>query len=109
MFTATATNDEYIHETGLLAAAVVVVLVHKSLYERDKDFVTSRLGAAFVQILKGTLDTNLSTVDSTLTYAGIESVTDVELTLHKSISYTGKLTLYKALFFSEKDAVAGTP
>ncbi len=52
---------------------------------------------------------NILTEDSTLTDGGIESVTDVSLTLNHQMQYTGKLTLYKAFFFSGKDEVKGTP
>jgi hypothetical protein len=38
---------------------------------------------------------------------GLESVTDVNLTLNKQITYISKLSLFKALFFSEEDNVAG--
>jgi hypothetical protein len=81
--------------------------IARKLYERDKDQIISRLGFAFREIFKNVItdDSLLTTTDSTLTDGGIELVTDAKLTLHKNIQYTGKLTLYKALFFSEKDAV----
>ncbi len=84
--------------------------VSKRFHEKDKDLVISRFGLAVRQIKKNVIInlTTLETVDSTLTDGGIESVTDFSLTLSKNMHYTGKLTLYKALFFSEKDAVAGT-
>ena len=43
------------------------------------------------------------------TDGGLESVTDVSLTLSERLHYTGKLTLFKALFYSKKDDVKGTP
>ncbi len=84
--------------------------IARKLYERDKDQIISRLGFAIREMFKNVItdDTLLTTTDSTLTDGGFESVTDAKLTLHKNIQYTGKLTLYKALFFSEKDRVAGT-
>lgn len=89
--------------------------IARKLYERDKDQIISRLGFALRQIfIKGlAVDTTGGQLtylrdDTTLTDGGIESVTDVNLTLHENIQYTGKLTLYKALFFSEKDQVQGT-
>ena len=65
---------------------------------------------ALRQILKKAIvDTaNLIVEDSTLTDGGIESVTDVTLSLSERLKYTGKLTLFRTLFFSEKDKVAGT-
>jgi hypothetical protein len=82
----------------------------RRFYERDKDEVISRLGLALRQIIKNVIVDSvlLSTEDSTLIDGGIESVTDVTLTLNERLRYTGKLTLYKALIFSEKDEVKGT-
>jgi len=89
--------------------------IARKLYERNKDQIISRLGFAVRQtFIKGlALDTTgVEPVyvrdDTTLVDGGIESVTDINLTLHPNIQYTGKLTLYKALFFSEKDEVQGT-
>ncbi len=86
--------------------------ISRLFYQRDKDEVISRLGLALRQIRKDDVivDTlRLLTEDSTYTDGGFESVTDVSLTLNDKLRYTGKLTLYKALFFSEKDKVKGTP
>jgi hypothetical protein len=82
----------------------------RKIYEKDKDFVTSRLGLGIRQIFKtAIIDTaNLITDDSTLVDGGLESVTDVSLTLSEKLAYTGKLTLYKAFYFSGKDDVKGT-
>jgi hypothetical protein len=86
--------------------------ISRRFYEKDKDQITSRLGMALRQILKTNIDTTivtLPTVDSTLTDAGIESVTDVNLTFGENLRYTGKLTLFKAFFFSKSHEVEGTP
>ncbi len=93
--------------------------VARKFYERDKDFFTSRLGMALRQTFKSvpfylpdptdTTQMIWRTHDSTLTDFGLESVTDVVLTLSDRLSYTGKLTLYKALSFSDKNLVKGTP
>jgi hypothetical protein len=84
--------------------------IARVFYEKEDDKIFSRLGLAFRQIMKDVvLDSlTLTTEDSTLTDSGIESVTDVSLSLGERLAYTGKLTLYKALFFSEKDKVKGT-
>lgn len=89
--------------------------IARKLYERDKDQIISRLGFAVRQtfikgLMRDTIDGEPVWVrdDTTLVDGGIESVTDINLTLHSNIQYTGKLTLYKALFFSEKDDVQGT-
>ncbi len=84
--------------------------IARRFYQKDKDEVISRLGMAVRQVLKNAIiDEQLNTEDSTLTDGGIESVTDVSLTLNEKLKYTGKLSLYKAFFFSGKNEVAGTP
>jgi hypothetical protein len=84
----------------------------RKIYEKDKDFVTTRLGFALREIFTKNLDmstTPYTTETESTTDGGFESVTDVELNLKENLKYTSKLSLYKAVFFSEKDAVAGTP
>jgi hypothetical protein len=83
--------------------------IARQFYAQEKDEVISRLGLALRQIMKNTIvDEQLNTEDSTIIDGGIESVTDVTLTFNERLRYTGKLTLYKALFFSNKDEVKGT-
>jgi len=83
----------------------------RKFYEKDKDFVSSRVGLGIRQIItKMITDTvALTTESETTTDAGIESVTDADLPLHKNIRYNGKLSLFKALSYSESDEVKGTP
>lgn len=85
--------------------------IARKFYGKDKDYITSRLGLGLRQIIKTVIIDSLAltTTDSTLTDGGLESVTDIAITLNKKLSYTGKLTLYKALYFSGKDKVGGTP
>ncbi|MEE9442220.1 MAG: DUF3078 domain-containing protein [candidate division Zixibacteria bacterium] len=87
-----------------------VGIARKLYAEGEKNEIISRLGVAFRQITKNVIidSLTLETTDSTLTDGGLESVTDVKLSFGESLYYTGKLTLYKALVFSEKDKVAGT-
>ncbi len=91
-----------------------VGIAHR-FHERDKDQITSRLGLALKQTFKKMVTAydplldEYTTDDSTLTDGGLESVTDANLTLNDRLSYTGKLTVYRALFFSGKDDVMGTP
>lgn len=83
----------------------------RKFYEKDNDVIASRLGFAFRQIMQSyidTTDTALPQVDSTFTDGGFESVTDAVLTLSDKLVYVGKLSLYKAFFFSESDKVKGT-
>jgi hypothetical protein len=88
-------------------------LTHR-FYERDEQFVQTRFGAAVREILKKGLifnadSTAWSVEDSTSVDGGLESVSDVRLDLNEKLAYTGKLTLYKAFFYSKKDEVKGTP
>jgi hypothetical protein len=81
----------------------------RRFYTHGKDDqVTSRLGFGVRQTLKKIL-VGTVVVDSTLNDGGIESVTDASLTLRSNLRYVGRLTLYKALYFSDKSKVAGTP
>jgi len=84
--------------------------IARKFYKKDEDFVSSRLGLGIRQIFKSVIvdPVTLATTDSTLTDGGFESVTDVKMTVHENILYTGKLSLYKAVIFSESDAVEGT-
>ncbi len=82
----------------------------RKFYAKDKDIVLSRLGLALREIVRPYLTAADSTItqDSTLTDGGLESVTDVTLTLNKRVLFIGKLSLYKAFFFSGSDRVKGT-
>ena len=84
--------------------------VAREFYKKDNDLVLSRIGFGLRQIINNEIvnDSTLETKRSTSTDGGIESVTDVKLTLHERLSYTGKLSLYKALFKSDDDELAGT-
>jgi hypothetical protein len=85
--------------------------IARKFYAHGKsDIIISRFGFAFRQLLsKQLLDTvALSTKSVTTNDGGFESVTDVQLTLNERLLYSGKLSLYKAVFFSEKDKVKGT-
>ena len=65
----------------------------------------SRFGFALRQIATKTIiDTTAETTEwNTTKDGGLESVTDLKAALNETLSYTSKLTLYKALFFSESD------
>lgn len=90
--------------------------ITRKFYKAKDDFVTSRFGLAIRQIMKTKIDSVETTpmvwtynnIDSTLTDGGFESVTDVTISFHKNMRYNGKLTLYKAFFFSKSDEVKGT-
>lgn len=87
--------------------------IAKRLYTgKETENITSRLGLAVREVLNTELVKDSANGDSFLnsTYndGGFESVTDFNLMLAKQIGYVGKLTLYKAIFFSDKDKVKGS-
>jgi Protein of unknown function (DUF3078) len=89
--------------------------IARSFFKRDKEEVMSRLGFAVKENINrmigplaiDTVDENLTT--QTAADGGIESVTDAQLKLAANIGYVGKLSLFKALFFSKADDFKGTP
>jgi hypothetical protein len=84
--------------------------IARKFYKKDKDELLSRLGFAFRQtITKVVVDTLLEETETETTNdGGLESVTDLNYALSQTLRVTSKLTLYKALFFSEADEVKGT-
>jgi hypothetical protein len=84
--------------------------ISRRFFERDEDLVVTRLGFAVKETFKNSIidSTTLATEDSTLVDGGIESVTDVFYHFNENLQITSKLTLFKAFYFSEKDAVEGT-
>jgi hypothetical protein len=85
--------------------------ISRQFYKTDQNEILSRLGFALRQIItEDIVDTvaRKTEVNST-NDGGIESVTDVKLTLSDKISYTSKLSLYKALFYSKSEELKGTP
>jgi len=85
--------------------------VSRTFYENESNEILSRLGFGLRQIItEDIVDTLAKKTETTSTNdGGIESVSDVRLTVSDKISYTSKLTFYKALFFSESDKFKGTP
>jgi len=83
----------------------------RQFYKKEKDELLSRLGFAFRQIItEMVVDTLKEETDTETTNdGGIESVTDLKLTLSETLQFTSKLSLYKALFFSESEDLKGTP
>ncbi|MGB7061955.1 MAG: DUF3078 domain-containing protein [Candidatus Zixiibacteriota bacterium] len=85
--------------------------ISKQFHKTEKNEILSRLGLALRQIVtEDIVDTASGRTEINSTNdGGIESVTDVKLTLSDKISYTSKLSLYRALFFSESGELKGTP
>ena len=82
----------------------------KKFYETETDLIVSRLGLGVRQIItKSMTDTITLAVETSTAYdGGIESVSEVDLAVHKNIRYNGKLTLFKALESSKSDDLKGT-
>ncbi len=77
--------------------------VARRFYQKDKDEIISRFGAALQQtIISGV------TEDTTIIESGMELVTDASLTFSDKLKYVSKLTLFKALYNSESDDLEGT-
>jgi len=85
--------------------------ISRQFYKTEKNEILSRLGFALRQIITEDIaDTALRKTEINSTNdGGIESVTDVQLSLSDKISYTSKLSLYKAFFYSKSDELKGTP
>lgn len=83
----------------------------RQILKKNKDDIITRLGFAFRENIDRTLQPPDSSTTKTVTATdgGIESVTDVKLVLSDKMGYIGKLTLYKAFFFSKKDDFKGLP
>ncbi|RKX23190.1 MAG: hypothetical protein DRP51_01120, partial [Candidatus Zixiibacteriota bacterium] len=84
--------------------------IAKQLLKKEKDDILTRLGLALkLKSDKAYDDINMKDTTTTATDGGIESNTDIKLVLNERLGYIGKLTLYKALFFSQKDDFIGQP
>jgi len=85
--------------------------ISKQFYKTEKNEILSRLGFALRQIITQDIaDTTARKTEVNSTNdGGIESVTDARLALSDKISFTSKLSLYKALFYSKSDELKGTP
>ncbi len=85
--------------------------IARQFYKTENDEILSRLGLALRQIItQDIVDTTLEKTHTNSTNdGGLESVTDVKLTLSEKISYISKLSLYKAFFYSKSDELKGTP
>jgi hypothetical protein len=85
--------------------------IARMIYQKDKNQVLSRLGFAIRENIDKTIADTLS---KKFKYknsndGGLESVTDAQYAFGSNIGYTGKLTIFKALYFSKKNDFKGTP
>jgi hypothetical protein len=83
----------------------------RQILKKEKNDILTRLGFAFRENINRDFlpkDSN-QTKTETATDGGAESVTDIKLVLSDKLGYIGKLSLYKAFFYSKKDDFKGTP
>jgi len=84
--------------------------ISRMLFDRASGKATTRTGLGLRQrIQKYSADASGATDTRTTKDGGIEWVTDWLATLSKTMTYTTKLTLFKALFYSEADQLKGLP
>ena len=87
--------------------------VSRTLVKTEKKELLTRLGFAMREMLdqNALLDATAMEYGSDWTYdGGLELVADYKTPLLKEkVTYTGRLSLYQALFYSESDKLAGTP
>jgi hypothetical protein len=106
------TNKRFINPILLTESAGIA----REILKKNKDEVLARVGFAVKQHINRDVyvyettptDTTVTVETISSTDGGIESVTDAKLVLNDKLGYLGKLTLYKALFYSKKGEFKGT-
>lgn len=85
--------------------------VSKTLFDRPDGKAATRLGFGLRQRINRIIsDPTLQTTETkTSNDGGLEWVTDWVANLSKTLSYTTKLTLFQAFFYSEADKLEGLP
>jgi hypothetical protein len=85
--------------------------IAKEFKKNEKNNVLLRLGFAVKENINRVLQPPDSTTakSETATDGGIEYVADAKFVLSDKLGYLGKLTVYKALFYSKKDDFMGKP
>ncbi|HAF07332.1 MAG: hypothetical protein XD76_0193 [candidate division TA06 bacterium 32_111] len=86
--------------------------IARMVFKKEKMEISSRLGISFNQNLNrnAIVDTlNLSRGTDLSNDGGIEFITDALLHLNDNVMYTGRLSLYKAVFYSKSKESIGTP
>jgi len=81
------------------------------VYKTETDELLTRLGVAYRQNVQSVIVDTIGDMRNweTATDGGLESVTDFKYTISESLNYIGKMSLYKALIYSDKDVLEGTP
>jgi len=85
--------------------------ISRTLYDLESGKATTRLGFGLRQKFTKVIDDSLAetTKMESTNDGGLEWVTDWVAKVSKTMTYTTKLTLFKALFFSEADQLKGLP
>jgi len=82
----------------------------RTLFDRENGKATTRLGFGLRQVInRAVVDTLEGTTETETSYdGGIEWVTDWMALLSETLTYTTKLTVFQALFYSEAEDLEGT-
>ena len=85
--------------------------VSRIVYKTETDELLTRLGLAYRQNVQSIIVDTAADLRNweTATDGGLESVTDFKYTISESLNYVGKMSLYKAFIYSDKDVLEGTP
>ncbi len=85
--------------------------IAKEPLKSEKNDILLRLGLAIRENIDRVfeLPDYSKTKSVTSTDGGIEYITDIKMVLSDKLGFLGKLTLYKAFYFSKKDDFRGTP
>jgi len=85
--------------------------IAKQPLKGEKNNILLRLGLAIRENIDRVLQLpdSATTKTVTATDGGLEYDADINLVLSDKLAYIGKLTLYKAFFFSKKNDFKGTP
>lgn len=85
--------------------------IARQILKKDKNDILTRLGLAIKQNINRNIDdpdNPVEAISESATDGGLEWNTDAKLVLAENLGYIGKLTAYKAFYFSKKDDFKGT-
>ncbi|TKJ40636.1 hypothetical protein CEE37_06640 [candidate division LCP-89 bacterium B3_LCP] len=99
-------EKRYLNPIELIESAGVM----KTLHEVEGSKLTTRVGLGLRQFISQEGDSSgVITPSQTTSDGGLEWVTNWTKKLSETTTYTTELSVFQAFFYSEEDAVAGTP
>ncbi len=112
-------ESQFIDESDTLKACYVNPMritesfgIARVIYKNMNAEISSRIGAAFKQSLNRNFITdtlNMSRGSDMTNDGGVEFVSDAIIPFKENATYTGRFSLYKALFYSEANSLVGLP